>query len=353
MGTRRRRFCAACATPSSCRRRGARRACRPSWIASSLKALAPDLKDRYASCEELRHDLAKFLAQTSPTTDTRAPGELPRRAVRRRHRRGAHGARDADREGARVVRDESRRPAAHRRTASRPPRRQRGRRRCRRRNRRPGSGRPAVAAEPSGDDQARDRKLTVREPSLGFRDPSKANREVTPALSESNPSLTDRRTAAARRPCWGPSSVAATTCASCAARAGWAASTRPSTSRSAGACALKILHPAYSQTPDLVERLRREARAASKISHPNVVDVTDSGTTPDGAFFFVMEYLEGDRARRAHLPREAAGYPRARCIIGTQICRALQAAHEAERHPPRSQARERPDPERATGSRTS
>src|SRR6187402_1006114 len=36
----------------------------------ALKALAPDLKDRYASCEELRHDLAKFLAQTSPTTDT-------------------------------------------------------------------------------------------------------------------------------------------------------------------------------------------------------------------------------------------------------------------------------------------
>src|SRR5581483_822111 len=54
--------------------------------------------------------------------------------------------------------------------------------------------------------------------------------------------------------------------------------------------ALKILHPAYSQTPDLVERLKREARAASKISHPNVVDVTDSGTTPDGSFFFVMEY---------------------------------------------------------------
>src|SRR6185312_11182256 len=35
----------------------------------ALKALAPDLKDRYTTCEELRHDLAKFLAQTSPATD--------------------------------------------------------------------------------------------------------------------------------------------------------------------------------------------------------------------------------------------------------------------------------------------
>src|SRR5204862_1878431 len=36
----------------------------------ALKALAPDFKDRYARCEELRHDLATFLAQTSPATDS-------------------------------------------------------------------------------------------------------------------------------------------------------------------------------------------------------------------------------------------------------------------------------------------
>ena len=91
--------------------------------------------------------------------------------------------------------------------------------------------------------------------------------------------------------------------------------------------ALKILHPAYSQTPDLVERLRREARAASKIAHPNVVDVTDSGTTPDGAFFFVMEYLEGIELGEL-IYREGKLDVRRTLHIGSQICRALQAAHD-------------------------
>ena len=93
--------------------------------------------------------------------------------------------------------------------------------------------------------------------------------------------------------------------------------------------AIKVLHASFLTSADLVERFRREARAASKIGHANIVDVTDSGTTPDGAFYFVMEYLDGTNledmiVREGQLPVERA------LLITAQITRALEAAHAAD-----------------------
>ncbi|HTB56930.1 MAG TPA: serine/threonine-protein kinase, partial [Polyangia bacterium] len=93
--------------------------------------------------------------------------------------------------------------------------------------------------------------------------------------------------------------------------------------------AIKVLHARFHHSADLVERFRREARAASKIGHPNIVDVTDSGTTPDGAFYFVMEFLDGINLedlilRNGPLPVERS------LLVAAQIARALEAAHAAE-----------------------
>jgi serine/threonine protein kinase len=90
--------------------------------------------------------------------------------------------------------------------------------------------------------------------------------------------------------------------------------------------AIKVLHPSYSRMPELVERFRREARAASKIGHPNIVDVTDSGITSDGSVYFVMEYLEGVELGSVIERDRAIDIARGLRIV-TQICRALAAAH--------------------------
>ena len=104
--------------------------------------------------------------------------------------------------------------------------------------------------------------------------------------------------------------------------------------------AIKVLHPSYSRSRDLVERFRREARAASRIGHRNIVDVTDFGATDDGCAYFVMEYLDGRDLADVLDARAARSTSRARCSIAVQICRALAAAHARGHHPPRSQARE-------------
>ncbi len=92
--------------------------------------------------------------------------------------------------------------------------------------------------------------------------------------------------------------------------------------------AIKILHPRYSTEQELVERFRREARAASRIGHPNIIDVMDFGSTDDGCAYFIMELLDGIDLADV-LTHERRLDPDRSCQIAIQICRALSAAHAA------------------------
>ncbi len=94
--------------------------------------------------------------------------------------------------------------------------------------------------------------------------------------------------------------------------------------------ALKVLHGEYARKPDLVERFMQEAKAASRIRHENVIDISDFGVTEDGFVFFAMELLKGsdlhELVARARLDGNVLPWDRSRHIF-LQICSALAAAH--------------------------
>ncbi|MDX5450548.1 MAG: protein kinase, partial [Actinomycetes bacterium] len=56
--------------------------------------------------------------------------------------------------------------------------------------------------------------------------------------------------------------------------------------------ALKVMHPALAADDTYVARFAREARAAARLSHPNIVAVHDQGED-DGRIFLVMELVRG------------------------------------------------------------
>src|SRR5690606_15710074 len=91
--------------------------------------------------------------------------------------------------------------------------------------------------------------------------------------------------------------------------------------------AVKVLHPRFARYEDAVKRFLREARAASSINHPNIVDVTDFGPTQDGGVYFVMEYLEGTSLEDLIEKRGAIPLHRA-LNVANQMALALAAAHE-------------------------
>jgi serine/threonine-protein kinase len=57
--------------------------------------------------------------------------------------------------------------------------------------------------------------------------------------------------------------------------------------------AIKVLPKRMADSPDFVERFYKEGRAAARLSHNNIVQAIDVGSTPDDFHYFVMEYVEG------------------------------------------------------------
>lgn len=90
--------------------------------------------------------------------------------------------------------------------------------------------------------------------------------------------------------------------------------------------AIKILHSQFADNPGIVARFRREAEAATSIGHPNIIEVTDMGSFPDGTAYMVLELLEG-RDWAKDIAQEGP-QPLGKVVhIMSQVCDALAAAH--------------------------
>ncbi|WP_141252975.1 serine/threonine-protein kinase, partial [Myxococcus sp. CA006] len=91
--------------------------------------------------------------------------------------------------------------------------------------------------------------------------------------------------------------------------------------------AVKVLRGGDHLTPEIFARFRREAEIASRLGHPNIVEVLDYDTLENGNPFLVLEYLRGEslqeRLERGRLPMEDV------VSFTRQMGSALQAAHGA------------------------
>src|SRR5512144_9410 len=91
--------------------------------------------------------------------------------------------------------------------------------------------------------------------------------------------------------------------------------------------AIKVLKREVMRDTATIRRFVQEAKAASRIGHPNIVDVTDFGTTPHGLTYSVMEFVDGTTL--AKTIKQTGPLPPERAVrIASQIARALSAAHE-------------------------
>jgi tRNA A-37 threonylcarbamoyl transferase component Bud32 len=90
--------------------------------------------------------------------------------------------------------------------------------------------------------------------------------------------------------------------------------------------AIKVLHSELLRDPQFAERFKREAQAAARLKHPNVVAIYDFGVSEDGVIYLVMELVEGPNLRTIIKDTGPMSAGIAAEII-RQVCAALTEAH--------------------------
>ncbi|HET6174866.1 MAG TPA: Stk1 family PASTA domain-containing Ser/Thr kinase [Gaiellales bacterium] len=90
--------------------------------------------------------------------------------------------------------------------------------------------------------------------------------------------------------------------------------------------ALKVMAERYAEDGEFVERFRREAQAAARLNHPNIIAVYDRGEA-DGRPYIAMEYLQG-RTLKQVIQAEGPLPPERAIAIAMQVLAGLRYAHE-------------------------
>ena len=91
--------------------------------------------------------------------------------------------------------------------------------------------------------------------------------------------------------------------------------------------AIKVLHPELSANPQLSARFDREAQSAARLEHPNIVHVSEFGSTAQGMKYMVMQLLEGCELEQ--LVGHGLPLDPTRCVdLAIQIFRGLEHAHK-------------------------
>src|SRR6185437_12460437 len=91
--------------------------------------------------------------------------------------------------------------------------------------------------------------------------------------------------------------------------------------------AIKVLHPRHARNLSAARRLKREARVAGTLGHPNICAIYDMGKLEDGSPYLVLERLHGETLAQ-RITRDQSLPPGDMLDILLQVLSALAAAHQ-------------------------